>query len=338
MNDLIYITNIPAFYKINLFNEISRFRKIKVIFTHDTSKQRNSDFYKGDRKFEFASISNKTFIGKLTFIYHLLKKEPYQQLIIGGCGWSQLILWIAAFLSSQKKNGFIVESSIIESKTTGLKGWIKKIFISRISKAYVSGKSQADLCKSLNFKGQYIVTKGVGIFNIQPQPVYKEKTSVRNFIYVGRLSPEKNLRFLIETFNQLSNLILNIVGFGPEESFLKSIAKSNIIFHGAIPNAELHKIYAANDVFILPSTSEPWGLVVEEALNNGLPVIVSDKVGCAAEIINETNGLIFQLSDPEGLKKAILKMQDINYYNKIRLNISTMDFNAIAQEQVNCYL
>ncbi|MBA4411629.1 MAG: hypothetical protein C0397_19715, partial [Odoribacter sp.] len=296
MYNLIYITNLPSFYKINLFNRIGKHRKLLVVFTHEKSVQRNADFYKGEREFEFISIANKSTIGKIGFIFNLLKNKPYQHLIIAG--WDQLVLWLAAFISPRNKNGVVVESSILESKTTGIRGLVKKIFLSHISKAYVSGKSQADLCTALGFKDQLIITKGVGIFNIKPQPNFKASTSVKNFIYVGRLSPEKNLLFLIETFNLFPELILNVVGFGPQEIFLKSIAKQNIIFHGAVPNNELYKFYLQNDVFVLPSTSETWGMVVEEAFNNGLPVIVSDKVGCAEEIINDSNGIIFKLSEP----------------------------------------
>jgi glycosyltransferase involved in cell wall biosynthesis len=336
MYDLIYITNIPSFYKINLFNRVAAQRKLLVIFTHDKSSHRNNDFYKGDRNFEFVSIADKSLPGKILFLYKLLHTTRYQQLIIGG--WDQLVLWFAAFISPRKMNSLVVESSIFESSTSGYKGLIKRQFISRTSKAYVSGKSQAALAKALGFIGQLIVTKGVGIFNVRPQPAYKASLSVKNFIYVGRLSPEKNLQFLIETFNQIPELTLNIIGFGPQEIFLKSIAKSNINFHGAIPNSELFQYYQLNDVFILPSVSEPWGMVVEEAFNNGLPVIVSDKVGCAEEIVNESNGIIFRISEPDGLHKALQKIREIDYYNFLKMNVSNMDFERIAIEQVNCYL
>jgi len=332
---IIYITNLPSFYKINLFNRIARQRNILVVFTHDQSIQRNEDFYSGKRDFTFISIAHKSFIGKILFLLKLLKNTPYQNLIIAG--WDQTVLWIAAFISPKSKNSVVIESSIYESKTTGFKRYLKILFFSQISKAYISGKSQADLCQALGFTGELIVTKGVGIFNVRPQPRYKAFCSVKNFIYVGRLSPEKNLQFLIETFNRLPELTLNIVGFGPQESFLKSIGKQNILFHGAVPNAELYKLYFQNDVFILPSTSEPWGMVVEEAFNCGLPVIVSDKVGCAEEIVNESNGIIFRLSDVNSLRNAIFKIQEIDYYNSLRLNVSKMNFEKIAEGQINCY-
>ena len=131
---------------------------------------------------------------------------------------------------------------------------------------------------------------------------------------------------------------LNIIGFGKQEQYLKSISNKNIKFYGAIDNKELRKYYQENDVFILPSKSEPWGLVVEEALNSGLPVLVSDKVGCAEEIVNESNGLIFKYDSEEDLLQKIRQITDINYYNKLRKNISKLDFKTIELEQIKSYL
>ena len=97
--------------------------------------------------------------------------------------------------------------------------------------------------------------------------------------------------------------------------------------------------YQESQVLILPSFSEPWGLVVEEALNNGLPVIVSSQVGCAEEIIKSGyNGLVFSIDDAEGLKRSILKMTHPDFYNTLRKNIATIDYKNISMEQVNCYL
>lgn len=332
----IFITNLPAFYKINLFNRISKERKIFVIFIDDLCSNRNKDFYKGDKQFEYIFLGRYGWKKYFAFIY-LLKRIKYERIFIAG--WDIPLCWIAAFLSKKSKNAVVIESSVMESKVSGVSGFIKKIFNSRFSYAFVSGKLQADLALKAGFNGKTVITKGVGIFNIVKQPQYQPKDIVTKFIYVGRLSPEKNLLHLIRTFNELPHLTLSIIGFGPQENELKQIASDNIKFYGAVPNAELINYYRQNDVFVLPSTSEPWGLVVEEALNNGLPVIISSNVGCADEVVKEDyNGIIFDLNDRDGLSKAIVKITDLDYYNKLRQNISNMDFEKIAEEQVACYL
>jgi len=336
--DLIFITNLPAFYKVNLYNLIAKKRKILIIFIGDNSTyDRNNDFTIGEKKFEYYDLRSLSITKKIAKLISVFSRLSYKELILGGI--DSIIAWFCAFILEKKKNALVVESSIFESKTDGFKGQLKKLFMKRISKVYASGKYQILLVKKLNFRGKIIQTNGVGIFNIIPQPSYVEKDKVQSFVYVGRLSSEKNLISLIEIFNKLPNLILNIIGYGPMENILKSISSFNIIFHGAIANKDLPKIYQDNDVFILPSLSEPWGLVVEEALNSGLPVIISDKVGCRDTVVREgENGLIFSLSEPDSLRKTILKICDINLYNKFRFNISKYDFSAVAQKQVNCYL
>lgn len=107
----------------------------------------------------------------------------------------------------------------------------------------------------------------------------------------------ERFNLVVEVFQRLKNTLpslrLTIVGFGEQEDELRALAGANVTFAGAVNNKRLPEIYQAHDVFILPSKSEPWGLVVEEALNNGMPVIVSDRVGCHKALINAQNGLVF---------------------------------------------
>ena len=135
-------------------------------------------------------------------------------------------------------------------------------------------------------------------------------------------------------FNSLPQYNLYLAGFGEQEDDLKALSKENIHFLGAVNNKELPAIYQKMDVFVLPSKSEPWGLVIEEALNNGLPVIVSDRVGCAEEIINDTNGIVFKLDEPSALNAAIVRMAEPNRYNFYRKNISKMNFEEIENKQI----
>lgn len=335
--DKIFVTNLPAFYKLNLFNEIQKSINIAVVFTANDSIKRNRDFFKGEKAFDTYFFKRRNLLYRLIFPIVLLSKLSYKELIIGG--WDSIPMWIFAILSPSRKNSIVVESSYYESTTSGLKGFIKRIFTILIRKyAYVSGKAQEQLIKNAGFKGEIITTKGVGVFNYIPQPPYQPKTQIKNFIYVGRFIEVKNLKFLITVFNTLPQYTLHIVGFGEQEDQLKSIAKSNIIFHGAINNKELPKFYQSCDIFILPSKYEAWGLVVEEALNNGLPVIISDRVGCGPEIVNQTNGLVFKHNSEEDLKEKISIISNIDYYNRLRKNISQLDFRSIEQAQIECYL
>lgn len=333
-----FITNIPSFYKLSLYNEINKHQLVFVLFTGDVIQERTNNFFSGRYEFDYFEMNNLYVFQKVWKTIWFLYTLQYDELII--CGWDTIPLWIASLIGKKVKNSTVIESSYLESNFTGIRGILKKLYMSRISKVYASGKSQVILARKMGFKGDnLIVTKGVGVFNYIPQPQYKRKESIKNFIYVGRLSEEKNLRFLIKFFNRQPSLNLNIVGYGYQENELKEMACDNIRFLGTIDNKDLPAVYQNNDVFILPSKNEPWGLVVEEALNNGLPVLLSDRVGCAEEILVEgCNGYSFKHDDEVSLENAIKRIREIETYNTMSKYISMIDFAKIEEEQVKCYL
>ena len=330
----IILTNLPAFYKINLYNALVKKTDILVVFTGLDGETRNGDFYTGNMEFPHIELQGSQIKKALSFL-RIVRRTKTLELILSS--WETLIPWLAVFASPKGKNSVVVESSIKESAINGIKGLVKRIFFSRCSKAYVSGKSQAELALALNSTIHCVKTKGVGVFNYKVQPHFVEREDVKNFIYVGRLVWEKNLEWLIKQFNNHPELHLDIIGFGIQEQKLKDIAKSNISFVGAVNNTELPDYYQKADVFVLPSVKEPWGLVVEEALNNGTPVMVSENVGCAEEIVSDSNGVVFKLTD-EDFEEKLKAICNVEKYNQMRFNISKMDFEKIEAEQINCYL
>lgn len=332
--DKIIITNLPSFYKINLYNEIAKQINILVIYTFDHAQGRNKDFYSGEMLFEHIFLSQST-SKRIRQLFGILHNTDYKEIIIGG--WDSISMWLSAMVSQKQKNALVIESSYIESSTSGIKGLIKRLFLSRITKIYASGLAQRKISDNLGFKGETIITKGVGVFNYIKQPPYTSRDEVRRFLYIGRLVAVKNIEFIIDKFNKHPELELTIIGFGELEEKLKAMAKDNIKFLGAVDNKDLYKHYQRADVFILPSKSEPWGLVVEEALNNGTPVMISNKVGCSEEIINSENGVVFSL-DSDDFEEQLSKIRDIQRYNKMREYISKMDFDSIEKQQVNCYI
>lgn len=334
MKRKIIVTNIPAFYKIRLYNEVNKKVSLLVIFTDAIESDRNQDFVNGSIDFEYKILKGSIF-KKVLSALALVNSEDYDELILGG--WDQIVLWILALIFPKCKNSLFLESSYFESRLNGIRGFLKRLFIKRLSKIYASGKSQRTITDNLGFKGETLITKGVGVFNYIPQPPYKPKSEVSKFLYVGRFVDVKNLKFLISVFNELPQFSLYLAGFGDQEQELKDLSKNNIYFLGSIENKKLSAIYQQMDVFVLPSKVEPWGLVVEEALNNGIPVIVSDRVGCAEEIIDHSNGLIFHYNDKEALVAAIYKMTNIDFYNSLRKNISKINFDEIEQAQIACY-
>ena len=120
-------------------------------------------------------------------------------------------------------------------------------------------------------------------------------------VTVARLIPEKNLLAAAAAFTRIVrddavDATWTIAGYGPLEHELRRTAEAaggRIRLLGAVGHTDLPRVYAEADVLWLPSRSEPWGLVVNEAMAAGLPVAVSDRVGCREDLVTAATGWTF---------------------------------------------
>ena len=135
------------------------------------------------------------------------------------------------------------------------------------------------------------------------------------FLYVGRLAPEKNVGGLLEAWLGYrasgGTWPLVLVGDGPLAPSLREAAASSahadaVHFAGHHGSASLPQFYAFAGCFVLPSTREPWGLVVNEAMACGLPVIVSNRCGCVEDLVlNGKNGFTFDPAHDRELEHCL---------------------------------
>jgi glycosyltransferase involved in cell wall biosynthesis len=263
----------------------------------------------------------------------ILKTYEYKKILVSG--WDLKEFWYLIFTNKKSKNCLALESTINESIINGLRGVVKKIFLSRINTVFASGKLHVELLNALNYKNEIKVTKGVGIIN-KPSFQCIEREYKKRFLFVGRLSSEKNIKLLIEVFNTLPDHTLNIIGTGPQEKELKRMAEQNIIFLGQIENSKLKDFFLSNDIFLLPSISETWGLVVEEALYFGMPVIISQNSGASELIENGLNGYILDINNIKCIQRNILSINE-SKYQKLLVGVKKYPLNEKDKIQVEIY-
>jgi glycosyltransferase involved in cell wall biosynthesis len=132
----------------------------------------------------------------------------------------------------------------------------------------------------------------------------------QRLLYVGRVSKEKNLPFLVEVFKALSkkmeDVSLIVVGDGPYLTEMKKeLAGTPTIFTGYLEGEELPAVYALCDLFVFPSTTDTFGNVVLEAQAAGCPVIVSDQGGPQENLVPGRTGLVVPANDGDALLEAI---------------------------------
>ena len=150
------------------------------------------------------------------------------------------------------------------------------------------------------------------------------------YLFVGSLFENKGIRNLLSAFEQIKNedISLTICGKGNLEELVKTAAQNDnrITYKGMLEKDELKKVWLENDVLIVPSIwDEPFGRVVIEGNQYGLPVIGSNKGGIAEILDNTHSGVTYQYDSVEELKKAIIQFTDRDnikkYYDSILKNI-----------------
>lgn len=336
---MVFVTNCPAFYKINLFNAIAGKAKVLAIFIGVSKEVVIDRDFARQVRFNFVqlgqtAIENRKRLNIFGRLFRTVRKLRYKYIVYDGYDMPEVVAMM--FLTRKSKNCLICESSVFESCLTGIKGMLKRLILKRISIGFPCGELQARIFTELGFKGKIRKTYGVGIFEKGCRPDKpKELPALFRYVFVGRLVPVKNIELLIEVFNK-NGKPLTIIGTGFLEQELRKKANENIRFAGFIPNKELYKEYTKYDVFILPSCSETWGLVVEEAIYYGLPVIVSSVVGCLVEMVQEPEtGIVFKSNDAGALDEAILQME--RNYSFYKENAEHFSFEKRDEQQVKAY-
>ena len=338
--DIVYLTNTPSFYKINLCNEVAKQKSLLLVF-YGYGDEAVNTLLKDNQAYNFdytflweGNSAKRNKFSCFIKLIQLMKNISCSKVIYEGWFVPEYITY--SFISPKRKNCMLCESTIYESNILGLKGFIKRAIINRCSTALPSGTAHKAIFDAIGFEGDIHITGGVGIFHKPERVIDKEKNSIeKKYLYVGRLIECKNLRFLIERFNE-NGKPLTIVGKGELEQELKALAKENINFKGFIENDNLPEVYKDHDVFILPSRTEPWGLVVDEAIYWGLPIVVSDRVGCGNEmVITPKTGVSFELDNINSFNSAINNIEQ--NYKQYRDNAIAFDFEKRDKKQIEAY-
>ena len=318
-------------YKICTDNNID-FYVIHIAKTSRNRKLGDIDYSLHEYPYEVLFDSDIEAISFIKRFKYLLKEiRKYNPDVILTSGYNDLALDLIVFLNKikGKKTIFQTDTTYFDKQRNLLKEFFKRNLLKIFDYAFCVGTAQINYLKTLNFNierifkvswyavdSEQILAAFSESFAKRINTIEKLNLMNKNFIYAGRLSAEKNLKTLISAFKEVKNnggkdWGLIIVGDGADREELEKIVRvqniPNVFFAGGVFWKDVPKYYALSDVFILPSLSEPWGLVVNEAMICGLPVIVSEKAGSAELIKENENGFIFNPNDKSGLISIMLK-------------------------------
>jgi glycosyltransferase involved in cell wall biosynthesis len=232
--------------------------------------------------------------------------------------WAQML----ALVIRGKRRGVFCDSTALDRSYSMIKYILKRIYFNKCDLIFCYGERSR----------QYIIAHGVGhgkiiircqaaalshdyygldIISCRASQISKNP----QILYVGRLSQEKNLTVLLDAFARCRQrhplATLRFVGDGPDRQSLEAKVRDSgladaVLFVGSKNQDVLANEYFSSTCLVLPSLSEPWGLVVNEALSYGCPVVVSRNCGCVPElVIDSLTGFVFDPTDAEELSEKL---------------------------------
>jgi glycosyltransferase involved in cell wall biosynthesis len=230
------------------------------------------------------------------------------------------------------------DSTILDEKKS-IKSILRKIFLkwiySHVDIVFYVGQSNFDYFKKYGLKKNQMIfaPHAIDNYRFSSNEVIKNKAfefrsslNIKEsdfvFLFAGKLEAKKNPELLLDAFISASfdkNIHLVFVGNGELENKIKAKSNSqNIHFLQFQNQSEMPAIYEMANTFILPSSGpgESWGLAVNEAMANGKSIIVSDKCGCASNLVEHgLNGFIFQSKNQNELKNCLVKIEEFKSIN-----------------------
>ncbi|HEY6332579.1 MAG TPA: glycosyltransferase [Blastocatellia bacterium] len=348
------VTNLLSHYRVPCFQELAGRMPGRVTFftLADKMTHRNYVLANNSREIPVRSLKGWSWSHPPYDDRHMNDIRPilggnYNTIILGA--WDEptyLLLW-AWGVATGKKIIFWIESTAYESRRSGIAAGIKERYkralIRRSAGCVVPGRRAFDYCNQLGMPECRIFVAPNAVdrdyFSSQASRLVEQRETLRLrlglsgtvVLFVGRfVESYKDVMTLVRSVSGIqhsgSPVNLVLVGDGPDRSTYQAWINehncANVHFAGELDHGRLCEYYAAADVLVLPSKSETWGFVLNEAMEFGLPVIVSEAVGAGPDLVYDgQNGFVIPVGDHERLAEALISLgQDGNLRRQMGRN------------------
>ena len=329
---ILAVTNVPVPYRVDFFNDVNSLMPITVLYeqTPEEQKHRSTEWFTDNKQsFEYVYLKNRGNKVKISTILKELRNRKYDiSLIMGYTKWSEMIsiIWLRLhrrpYLLSVD-GGFAKPNESIINKV------VKRFFICGATAYLSTGEITDDYLMYYGAKKERIHRipfTSLREKDILESPISKEeKKQLREelgldeahiVVSVGQFIHRKGYDVLLKSCLGLNKDIgIYIIGSDPTDkyiSFKEEHKLENVHFVGFKKKEELKKYYSAADLFVLPTREDIWGLVINEAMAYGLPIITTDKCIAGIELVDQKNGAIVPAEDSVALHNAIIDILSDN--------------------------
>lgn len=292
---IVFCTQNMAPFRMRWMDEMAKYHTVVIYHLNEYEKGLNLNYISYNPSRAVVKYKAKKLFGKINiFDVHSIAQENADVYILDGYGFIGQQLLILSL--NKKRIPFIlsIDGGFISYDESKVKRCLKTFFISK-AKAYFSTSEETD--KFIDYYGGKNKIKYRHFFsNInkeyiletcltkeQKNQLKKELEMSENFtiIAVGKFEYRKGFDLLLKALEKI-NKDITIYFIGAEkcdeyDEFINPQNESKITFVGFCDQLKLKKYYMAADLFILPTREDIWGLVISEAMANGIPVVTSDR-------------------------------------------------------------
>ncbi len=325
---LLYITSNIAPFRVDLLDELSSyFSKIGLCYYNEIDKDVNPKYVQKRPKNVYLIKLSK---GKYLSSYKLISNSKYI-IFDGYSGKDKVILILLCQIF--RKPYMISIDGIIEKNQNKLKQIVKKKLLSKARTIFSTNKNTDCIIKSIypgaNISRHIFSTlNDSDIRNIKKTlniNKYNVNSSMKNILFVGKFLPTKGVKeFIYCAKKDMQNRYIMVGGTKEQLLKLGLDIPNNIEIHHFLEKKDVLSIMCFSDLFVLPTYSDVWGLVIVEALSCGIPVITTDKCNAGQEFIEDgKNGYIIPVKGEKKLQTKIKNalMMDKNFVKNYNFNI-----------------
>ncbi len=332
------ITNIPSHYRNPVFSILSKLENITSVVLYCSPSEPNREWKAMPLDFphQFLSQKQNTFKHFNWNIFSQLNQFKPDVVITSGFVPTMLLAWLWTVLHRKKHIPFSDANLTSEKHLSIFHKWVRKI-IYACSHAFLgaSDKTRA-LFESYHIQSNKIFKSCLAINNEAFQPTASTEKKY-DLMFCGQFIDGKLPLFFcqiaIELAQKYPNTKILLVGNGVlKERCLNLLTEHKVDFYdaGFVQPEELPAFYQKSKLFIFPTKRDAWGLVANEALASGVPVLTTSEAGVSHElVINDYNGFVFDNTELKAwVDKIELLLNDKSTYNS---------FSENAQKSVEAY-
>lgn len=322
---VLFVANIPTPYRVDFFNELGNKCDLTVVFEGKKATDRNEAWKAGEfRNFKACHLKGIRTGSDSFFCPGIIKllKENWDFIVLG-CYYTPTSMLAIEYLKLRKKK-FAIEA---DGGRIGNDSWlrlrVKRHFLSAADFWFSSGKTTTDYFAHYGAKRErcfeypFTSLKSGDLYESVESLVKDGKKLPREVngkytvLSVGRFMYLKGYDVLLKAAAELRDKVdVVLVGGKPLKEYLEYVEKlqlTNITFVDFKSKEELREYFLKADLFVHPTRKDSWGLVVNEALAYGLPVITTKDCVAGLELIKDGyNGYLFDTDDVEGMVDRIL--------------------------------